>query len=117
MFQADLDWAPAFSLEVHNFRWYARSSRKDHGGSGWTFEQTAPFIISTRMDWQKEITAAMTSVADAGNREFLNISFNRRSPHFSVTMPLETISPTCPFRACVFDAVREVAASSLPSLF
>ena len=117
-FQADLDYPPAFSLEVHNFRWFARSSRETSPGSrGWTLEQTGQFIISTRMEWQKEITSAMTSLAATGNREFLNISFKRHSPHFSVTMPLEAISPTCPTRSCMFDAVREVAVSSMASLF
>lgn len=117
-FQADLDWPPSFSLDVHKFRWFARSSRKASSAHcRWTFEQTGPFIITTRMDWQKEIASAMTSLAGAGNYEFLNISFRRRSPHFSVTMPLETISPTCPARACMFDAVREVATSALPSVF
>jgi hypothetical protein len=117
-FQADLDWPPPFSLDVHNFRWFARSSRKASPTScNWTFEQRGPFIISTRMDWQKEITSAMTSLAGTSNREFLNISFRRKSPHFSVTMPLEAISPTCPTRSCIFDTVREVAASSSASLF
>jgi hypothetical protein len=116
-FQADLDWAPAFTLDVHNFRWFARSSRKTTAEScRWTFQQTGPFIISTRMKWQKEITSAMTSLADTSNREFQNITFSRHSPHFSVTMPLESISPTCPARTSIFDAVREVATSSSPSL-
>jgi hypothetical protein len=116
-FQADLDWAPAFSLDVHNFRWFARSSRKNNlGGPGWTFEQTGPFVISTRMAWPKEITSAMSSLGTC-SREFLNVNFSRRSPHFSVTLPLESISPNCPTRAYLFDAVRELAANSLPSLF
>lgn len=117
-FQADLDLPPSFSLEVHNFRWFARSSRKTSPQSGdWTFEQTGPFIISTRMDWQKEITRAMGSLAETCNREFSNIHFQRHSPHFSATMPLEAISPDCPTRACLFDTVRELAANSLPSVF
>lgn len=117
-FQADLDFAPPFSMEVHNYRWFARSSRKESpAGADWTFEQTGPFIITTRMVWEKEIATAMTSLAETSSREFLYVNFNRHSPHFSVTMPLEAISPACPSRACMFDAVRDVAASSLPSLF
>lgn len=117
IFQADLDWAPTFSLDVHNFRCFARSSRKiSPPHSKWTFEQTGPFIITTRMDWQKEITSAMGSLG-TGNREFLNVRFNRHSPHFSVTMPLQAISPGCPTRGHLVDSVRELAANSLPSLF
>jgi hypothetical protein len=117
-FQADLDWAPSFSLEVHSFRWFARSSQRSSVASDeWAMQQTSPFIMATRIDWQKEVTSAMTALAASGQRDFLAISFSRHSPHFSVTMPLEAISPACPTRACIFDAVREVAASSLPSLF
>lgn len=117
-FQADLDWPPPFSLDVHNFNWFARSSRKDPAATeNWGLEQTGPFIITTRMEWPKEITSAMTSLAGAGQRQFLSISFSRRSPHFSVTMPLEVISPASPTRACIFESVRELAASSLPSLY
>lgn len=117
-FQADLDLPPSFSLEVHNFRWFARSSRKVSTGTGhWTFEQTGPFIISTRLDWQKEITHAMTSLTETCNREFLSIRFERRSPHFSATMPLESIAPTSPTRNYMFDSVRELAGSSSASLF
>lgn len=117
-FQADLDWAPSFSMEVHNFRWFARSRGKSSPKTAeWIMEQTQPFIITTRMVWEKEIATAMGSLAESRNREFLHVSFNRHSPHFSVTMPLEAISPTCPSRTCMFDAVREVAASSLPSVF
>lgn len=117
-FQADLDLAPSFALDVHNSRWFARSSRKTSLDScHWTFEQTGPFVITTRMDWQKEITSAMTSLAGSSNREFLNIRFRRRSPHFSVTLPLEAIAPNSPSRNYMFDAVRELAASSSASLF
>lgn len=117
-FEGDLDVPPSFTLEVHNFRWFARSSRKVSPGAGnWTFEQAGPFIISTRMDWQKEITRAMSSLTETCNREFCNVRFQRRSPHFSATMPLDSISPASPIRACMFDTVRELAANSLPSLF
>lgn len=117
-FEADLDCPPSFSLEVHNFRWFARSSRKVSAGTGnWTFEQTGPFIISTRLDWQKEITRAMSSLTETGNREFACIRFQRRSPHFAAAMPLEAISPACAARTCIFDTVRELAANSQPSLF
>ena len=117
-FQADLDYPPTFSLDVNNFRWFARSSRKvSLDGGQWTFEQTGPFVISTRMDWQKEITSAMTSLASSPNREFLNISFRRQSPHFSASMLLDSIAPSSPIRNDMFETVRELASSSSASLY
>jgi hypothetical protein len=58
----------------------------------------------------------MSSLARGENREFTNISFQRRSPHFSVTLPLETIAPGSPTRGCMFETMRELAASSSTSL-
>lgn len=117
-FQADLDLPPTFSLDVKNFRWFARSARKElPTNSQWTFEQTGPFVISSRMKWQREIATTMTSLANNTNRDFLNISFQRRTPHFSVTLPLEAIAPTSPTRNYMFETMRELAASSSASLF
>jgi hypothetical protein len=115
-FQADLDLPPAFSLHVQNLRWFARSSRKAHRReNGWTIEQAGPFIISTRNDWKKEISCAMGSLA-RGDHEFSSIDFQRRSPHFSVSLPLDAIAPGTPTQAFVFESMRELASSSSASL-
>ncbi len=117
IFQADLDLPPVFSLHVHNFRWFARSSKRaPSAGSSSGFEHSGPFVISTRMDWQKEISSAMCSLTRGDNREFLDIRFQRRSPHFSATLPLEAIAPGSPIRTCMFETMRELAASSSASL-
>ncbi len=117
IFQADLGLPPAFSLHVHNFRWFASSGKTaPRGQPSWGFEHSGPFVISTRMDWQKEISCAMSSLARGDNREFLDISFQRRSPHFSATLPLEAIAPGSPIRSCMLETMRELAASSSASL-
>jgi hypothetical protein len=113
IFQADLDLPPAFSLHVHNFRWFARSGRTAPSNrASWGVERAGPFVISTRMDWQKEISTAMSSLTKGDNREFLDISFQRRSPHFSATLPLEAIAPGSPIRTGMLETMRELAASS-----
>jgi hypothetical protein len=116
-FQADLDLAPAFTLEVHNFRWFARTSPRTSAGRGaWGFEHTGPCVITTRMDWQKEISCAMGSLAKNINRDLFDVVFQRQSPHFSATLPLAAIAPGSPTRACMFETMRELAASSSASL-
>jgi hypothetical protein len=113
IFQADLDLPPAFTLHVHNYRWFARSGRTARTQeANWEFEHTGPFVISTRMSWQKEISCAMSALAREDHREFLDISFQRRSPHFSATLPLEAIAPTSSSRPCMLETMRELAASS-----
>ncbi len=117
IFQADLGLPPAFSLHVHNFRWFARSGKKTPDESlAWGFEHAGPFVISTRTDWQKEISSAISSLTRGDNREFLDINFQRRSPHFSATLLLEAIAPGSPVRSCMFETMRDLAASSSASL-
>src|SRR5215472_10130053 len=117
-FQADLDFPPVFSLHVHNFRWVARSSRRSPvNHPGWRFECLQPMIISTRPDSQKEIACAMASLTRADGGEFVDVSFQRSSPHFSATVRLESLSPGSPSRVYILDAMRELAGSASASLF
>lgn len=113
IFQADLNPPPSFSLDVRNFRSFARSNRRvAAGGPEWNFMRTRPFTISAPAHWQKESMAAVTSLAGSGNREYLNISFRPKSPHFSVTLPLETIAPDSPEREFMLETIRELATRS-----
>lgn len=114
-FYADLDLPPAFSLHVHNFRWCAQSSRTA-GIPGSKVEQCGRFVISTRMDWQPELSSAMCSLSRNESREFLEINFQRRSPHFSAALPLQALAPGSQIRHSMLEAMREVAASASASL-
>jgi hypothetical protein len=118
-FQADLDFPPTFSLQMRNFRWYARSNRKKDPTTrpGWQFEHLQPIMITTRPDSQQEIVTAMTSLSHSDNGDFLEVSFQRNSPHFSATLPLESLAPGAPARACMLDAMRDLATNSSASLF
>ncbi|HXA85322.1 MAG TPA: hypothetical protein VNZ47_09620 [Candidatus Dormibacteraeota bacterium] len=112
-FQADLDCPPTFSLQMQNFRWFARSSPKaEIDRPGWQFERLPSVMISTRTQSQKEIACTMTSLSKGDNGEFLEVSFQRRSPHFSATLPLEALAPGAPARTYMLDAVRELAGSA-----
>jgi hypothetical protein len=116
-FRADLDRTPGFNLELGTHRMFARSRRhlKPEGPS-WQFENTTPFILTTRMDWQQEISSLITSLSTCSQRNFLNVCFRRSSPHFSATLPLECISPEAENRTALFDALRELAAGAQPGL-
>ena len=117
-FQADLDCPPTFSLRMQNFRWFARSSRKKSSidRPGWKFEHLQPVMISTKPESQQEIASAMASLSKDDNGDFLEVSFQRRSPHFSATLPLEALAPGAPARTYMLDAMRELAGSASASL-
>jgi hypothetical protein len=112
-FQADLDAPPMFSLQMQNFRWFARSSPKTAiENAGWQFERLPSVMITTKPESQKEIAGTMTSLSRGDNGEFLEVSFQRSSPHFSATLPLESLAPGAPARTYLLDTMREMAGSA-----
>lgn len=112
-FQADLDCPPTFSLQMQNYRWFARSSPKaEIDRPGWQFERLPAVMISTKPDSQKEIASTMASLSKGDNAEFLEVSFQRCSPHFSATLPLDALAPDAPTRTYMLDAMREMAGSA-----
>jgi hypothetical protein len=112
-FQADLDFPPTFSLHMQNFRWFARSSRTaEIDRPGWQFERLPSVMISTKPDKQKEIASTMTSLSKGDNGEFLEVTFQRISPHFSATLPLDALAPGAPARTYLLEAMREMAGSA-----
>jgi len=112
-FQADLDLAPSFGLEVASQRWFARSSRRLRLESPhWQFEQASPLLLTSRPEWQREIAGIMNSLLVARDRDFLSVAFRRNSPHFSATVPLESISPASTGAAQVFNVLRDLATEA-----
>jgi hypothetical protein len=113
VFQADLDWAPPFTLELQSYRLFART-RKDLApdAPGWEFEQTTPFVLTTRKDWQREITSVISSLLSCPERQFLSIAFSQQSPHFMATLALDAIAPSSSCRTELFDSLRELATGA-----
>lgn len=112
-FQADLDLAPAFSLQMQNFRWFARSSKKSSiEKPGWQFERLPSVMISTKPELQREIACTMTQLSKGEGGDFLEVNFQRSSPHFSATLPLESLAPGSPARSYVLEAMRELAGTA-----
>jgi hypothetical protein len=107
-FYADLDYRPAFSVELKNMRYFARSRKEnDPTEPGWTFERIEPVVLTTRLTWEKEITAAFQSMMQVENKEDLQVKFRKTSPHFSVTLPLEKITPSAELP--VFEMLNAIA--------
>ena len=117
-FQADLDCPPSFNLEVHNHRWYGRTRRRfPPQVQGWTLEQAGPFVLTTRHDWQRDITSMMGALVASRDCDCLMVCFRRTSPHFSATVPLDTIAPESAAQAEIFDVLRELAAGAASARF
>ncbi len=117
-FQADLDGAPCFNLEVHNHRWYGRTRRRfPRESQSWMLHRAGPFVLTTRNDWQRDITTMMGALVASRECDCLTVCFRRSSPHFSVTVPLETISPESETHTEIFDVLRELASGASAARF
>jgi len=69
-------------------------------------------MITTKPDTQKEIAGTMTSLSRGDNSDFLEVSFQRSSPNFSATLPLDSLAPGAPARTYLLDTMREMAGSA-----
>lgn len=117
-FQADLDNPPGFDLEVHNHRWYGRTRRRFPAKSpNWILEQAGPFVLTTRSDWPHEVTNLMNALLASRECDCLTVCFRRSSPHFSVTVPLDTFAPDAQGQLEVFEVLRELAAGASATRF
>ncbi len=116
-FAADLEFPPSFNLEVHNQRWCGRTRRFPKDQQRLALEHCGPFVLTTRNDWQREITSMMTALVASRDCDFLSVSFRRSSPHFSATVPLNSLSPDSECESEMFEVLRELAACALTSRF
>ena len=118
VFQSDLELTPGFSFEGANERWSGRSRRGlDLGKGNWEFEQWSPCVISTNAHWSGEQTSVMNALFSSRNLELSRIAFQRHSPQFSATLPLDSLAQAAAQRPSFFDTLRElgsVASASRP---
>jgi hypothetical protein len=117
-FEADLDIPPGFNLRVHRHCWTGRTTKHfSPDPDRWECERVTPLIMTSRQSWHAEVTSMMNALLACRDREFLSLGFSRRSPHFSATVALESISPEEGAGSNVFDMLRELAAgASAPRL-
>ncbi len=112
-FEADFDVAPHFNLNLHNVKLFARTRRElKPTGNGWQFEQSTPLIMTTRNEWQREITGVISALLQLKEKDFLDLQFANKSPHYSVKLPLCAISPHSDTRLALATTIRELAVEA-----
>ncbi len=113
VFEADLDSPPGFNLEVRSHRWCGRTARRlSTNPDDWNFEQTIPIVLTSRRRWEREVTSMMNALLGCRDREFLSLGFHRRSPHFTASILLDSISPQHGDASRLFESLRELAAGA-----
>lgn len=114
-FEADLDCAPGFNLVVRNHRWWGRTSKKlSSDPKHWTFDQTTPLLLTSRQGRGGNASAMLNTLFRCREREFLKLLFRRSSPHFTATLPLETVAAGAEGEN-LFEVLLEVASGASTS--
>lgn len=116
-FEADLELAPLHTLELHHHRWFGRTRRNLPATTTWNMQQVTPLVITTRKDWQREILMMTSALAASRDRQLLNVSFRRTSPHFTATVALSAIAPDVGSGNELFTVLEELAGGASASRF
>jgi hypothetical protein len=116
-FEADLAYPPAFNLEVHNYRWRKRRAARVRQSDELVLVRTGPVVLTTRGDWQQDLTNMMNGLLSSRDCNFERVEFRRHSPHFSATLPLKSLDLNCEGASQLFEALRDLAAGASAATF
>ncbi len=115
-FEADLNYAPAFNLQVRNYRWSKRGGGAIRSSDALVV-RTGPVVLTTRGDWQQDLTNMMNGLLASRDCNFERVEFRRRSPHFSATLPLKSLDLNCDGAGQLLEALRELATGASAAMF
>ncbi len=115
-FEADLTCAPAFNLEVRNYRWRKRAAVRPRSRE-MTVLRTGPVVLTTRGDWQQDLCNMMDGLLASRDCHFERVEFRRCSPHFSATVQLRTLDLSSDCAGQLFEALHELATGASAAMF
>ena len=110
-FEADLDCAPGFDLEVFRHRWFTHNRPEETGSKNWTICRPGPVILTTRTQWNQELTPVINTLMTARGHSLISVRFRPKSPHLVATVALELLSDQ-QASAGFLEVVRDLAASA-----
>lgn len=92
-FEADLDYAPGFNLEVFRHRWLTHNGPSDSTGApNWTITRPGPVVLTTRTQWGQELTPLVNTLMTARGHNLISVRFRPESPHLTAIVPLDSLS-------------------------
>ena len=116
-FEADLECPPSFNLDVQNQRWCGRTRKFPRNLQRLAVNHCGPFVVTTRNDWQRDITGMLGALVASRDCDFLSVTYRKTSPHLSATLPLESIAVESECDAQLFEVLRELASCGEASRF
>jgi hypothetical protein len=92
-FEADLDAAPGFQLDLLRQRWVTHKQiRTSASTQNWSINRPGPVILTTRSEWVHDLTPVVNTVMTSKGHSLLTVRFSRESPHISAAVDLEKVS-------------------------
>ena len=91
-FEADLDCAPNFRLEVFRHRWLTHKEGLEDGTRNWTISRPGPVVLTTRTEWAQELSPVVNTLMTSRGHRLLAVRFRPDSPHLQATIPLDSLA-------------------------
>jgi hypothetical protein len=114
-FEADLDYAPAFRLDVLRHCWLTHNKRRIASSSGdWTIVHPGPVVLTTRTQWTHELPPVVNTLMTSRGHSLLTVRFRPQSPHLAATVALESLSDA-DAASGFLNVVRDLAAGASTS--
>ena len=114
-FEADLDYAPVFCLQVHRHRWLTHKHINLGADSKrWAVSRPGPVVLTTRSQWTHELTPVVNTLMTSRGHNLLSVRLRPDSPHLAATIALEALSGE-EGATSFLSVVRELAAGASTS--
>jgi hypothetical protein len=114
-FEADLDCAPTFQLQIFRHRWLTHKyGHLASAGQTWTVSRPGPVVLTTRTQWTQELTPVVNTLMTSRGHSLITVRFRPESPHLAATVALESLSDQ-EAAAGFLTVVRELAAGASTS--
>jgi hypothetical protein len=92
-FEADLDDAPTFQLEIFRHRWITdKTGSLSNPKRNWEISRPGPVVLTTRTEWTQELTPVVNTLMTSRGHSLMTVRFRPNSPHLVATIPLEAVS-------------------------
>jgi hypothetical protein len=109
-FEANLDCAPGFQLEVFRHQWLTEKVQVE-GKRQWTISRPGPIVLTTQAKWGNELTPVVNTLMSSSGHSLMNVKFRSDAPHLTATIPLEAVSGE-EASVAFLNVLRNLAASA-----
>jgi hypothetical protein len=109
-FEASLDYAPGFQLEVYRHQWLTDKAEV-HRDREWVVSRPGPIVLTTRKQWGNELAPVVNTLMSSPGHSLMSVHFRTQAPHLTATVPIETVEGEDASTAFL-NVLRDLAASA-----